>query len=164
MAERDDTDRPSPEALLEQVNREHRGQDKPTNVLSFPLIEGGAFEPEAPGAPLLLGDVVLAWGTVAREAAAQGKSISAHAVPNTPKMRAAVAVSLSTKLSTSLGRMGMIMPSASMSSRMVTKMKATAALREAPVGVLPAAPACCGSPVMTAACAYGRTDWPSRAE
>ena len=62
------------------LNREHRGQDKPTNVLSFPLVEDGAFAPEAPGAPLLLGDVVLAWGTVAREAAEQGKSISAHAV------------------------------------------------------------------------------------
>ena len=45
------------------------------------------------------------------------------------RMRAARAVSLSTKLSTSFGRIGMIKPSASMSSRIVTKMKATAAPR-----------------------------------
>jgi len=61
------------------LNRDHRGQDKPTNVLSFPLA-GADFAPEAPGAPLLLGDVVLALGTVAREAAEQGKSLEAHAV------------------------------------------------------------------------------------
>ena len=61
------------------LNRDHRGQDKPTNVLSFPLLEGCAFEPEAPGAPLLLGDIILAYGTVAREAAEQGKSITGHA-------------------------------------------------------------------------------------
>jgi len=42
------------------------------------------------------------------------------------KYGAALAVSLSTKLSTSLGRIGMIRPSANMSSRMVTKMNATA--------------------------------------
>jgi len=62
------------------LNRDHRGQDKPTNVLSFPLVDGGGFEPEAPGAPLLLGDVILAYGTVAREAAEQGKHLADHAV------------------------------------------------------------------------------------
>jgi len=61
------------------LNRDHRGQDKPTNVLSFPLVDGD-FEPEAPGAPLLLGDVILAYETVAREAAGQGKSLADHAV------------------------------------------------------------------------------------
>ncbi len=62
------------------LNRDHRGQDKPTNVLSFPLVEGDGFEPEAAGAPLLLGDVILAYGTVAREAAEQGKSLTDHTV------------------------------------------------------------------------------------
>lgn len=60
------------------LNRDHRGKDKPTNVLSFPLADGD-FEAEAPGAPLLLGDVILARETVAREAAEQGKSLENHA-------------------------------------------------------------------------------------
>lgn len=70
-------------ALLHQLNRQYRGVDKPTNVLSFP---GGA-EP-APAAvaageagalaPAMLGDVVLAAETVAAEAAAQGKTVADH--------------------------------------------------------------------------------------
>jgi hypothetical protein len=48
-------------------------------------------------------------------------------VPNRPNTRAALAVSLSRKLSTSLGRIGMIRPSANMSSNIVTKINATAA-------------------------------------
>ncbi len=62
------------DAALRELNREFRGQDKPTNVLSFP-----AEEKPQPGAPLvLLGDVVLAYETVAREARAQGKSLAEH--------------------------------------------------------------------------------------
>jgi probable rRNA maturation factor len=57
------------------LNRDWRGQDKPTNVLAFPA---GMDEAAAPGAPLLLGDVVLAYETVAAEAAAQGKDFAAH--------------------------------------------------------------------------------------
>ena len=49
--------------------------DAPTNVLSFPAA---ASAPPAPGAPLLLGDVVLAFETVAAEAAAQGKPLADH--------------------------------------------------------------------------------------
>lgn len=61
------------DALLRALNRQWRGQDKPTNVLSFP-----ALETAPPGAPQLLGDVVLAFETVAAEAAAQGKPIADH--------------------------------------------------------------------------------------
>jgi probable rRNA maturation factor len=59
---------------VRRLNRDFRGRDKPTNVLSFPSGD------EAPprGAPLLLGDVVIAYGTVAREAASQGKTIRDH--------------------------------------------------------------------------------------
>jgi len=61
-------------AALRELNREFRGQDKPTNVLSFP-----ASEKPQPGAPMvLLGDVVLAYETVAREAQVQGKSLAEH--------------------------------------------------------------------------------------
>jgi len=67
------------DATVRELNREHRGKDAPTNVLSFPLA-GEDFEPEAPGAPLLLGDVILALETVAREAAGQGKSLDHHAI------------------------------------------------------------------------------------
>ncbi len=62
------------DAEVRRLNRTYRGQDKPTNVLSFPL---GAPAP-TPGALRALGDVVLAYGTVRREAAAQGKSVADH--------------------------------------------------------------------------------------
>jgi probable rRNA maturation factor len=59
---------------VRRLNRSFRGKDKPTNVLSFP--SGDAVLPR--GAPRMLGDIVIAYGTVAREAAAQGKSVRDH--------------------------------------------------------------------------------------
>lgn len=59
---------------IRELNKHHRGIDKPTNVLSFP-----AAPLNAPGAPRLLGDVVLAYGTVAREAAEESKPLLNHA-------------------------------------------------------------------------------------
>jgi len=63
------------------LNREWRGKDKPTNVLSFPMVE-----PElvgqllaAPQGELLLGDIVLARGVCAREAEEKGISVEDHA-------------------------------------------------------------------------------------
>ncbi|MBL6456634.1 rRNA maturation RNase YbeY [Belnapia sp. T6] len=53
---------------LRRLNGEHRGKDKPTNVLSFPA-----------GAPGHLGDIALALGVVRREALAAGKPFAAHA-------------------------------------------------------------------------------------
>ena len=55
------------DATLKRLNRDYRGKDKPTNVLSFPLAGGD-----------LLGDVVLARETVLREAAEQGKTPADH--------------------------------------------------------------------------------------
>jgi probable rRNA maturation factor len=55
------------DASIRRLNREFRGIDKPTNVLSFP---------QAPGP--LLGDIVLAAETVAREAALAKKPLEAH--------------------------------------------------------------------------------------
>jgi probable rRNA maturation factor len=63
------------DALVRGLNKTWRGQDKPTNVLSFGASDG---TPPAPGAPLLLGDVVLAFETVASEAAAQAKPLAEH--------------------------------------------------------------------------------------
>src|SRR6516225_4270880 len=54
-----------------QLNRRYRGPDVSTNVLAFRAWEPGTHTP--PDAPLLLGDVVLAFETVAREADEQVK-------------------------------------------------------------------------------------------
>jgi probable rRNA maturation factor len=62
------------DAAVQALNREWRGQDKPTNVLSFPAPE----QPGAPG-PRHLGDVVLAYETLVREAQSEGKSLRNHA-------------------------------------------------------------------------------------
>ena len=64
----------SNDAHIQELNAQWRGKDKPTNVLSFP-----AFPPKI-GAPLppLLGDIVLAAETVAREAALEGKEVRHH--------------------------------------------------------------------------------------
>jgi len=56
------------------LNRDYRGKDKPTNVLSFPT--GSAVLPEGSRRPL--GDLILAAETVAREAAAENKPPHHH--------------------------------------------------------------------------------------
>ena len=63
------------DGLLRGLNRQWRGVDKPTNVLSFPALDPG---PAPEGAPRLLGDVVLAFETVRNEAADQGKPLADH--------------------------------------------------------------------------------------
>jgi len=62
------------DALVQALNRQWRKQDKPTNVLSFAALPAAL----PPGAPRLLGDVVLAFETLAAEAAAQGKPLPHH--------------------------------------------------------------------------------------
>jgi probable rRNA maturation factor len=57
------------------LNRQYRGKDSPTNVLSFP---GAADKPGAYGP--LLGDIVVAEETVAREASDQSLSFDDHLV------------------------------------------------------------------------------------
>ncbi len=63
------------DATLGRLNRQYRGVEGPTNVLSFAASEGSA--PPSSG-PLLLGDVVLAYETVRRESEEQGKRLSDH--------------------------------------------------------------------------------------
>ena len=60
--------------LVRSLNRRYRGQDKPTNVLSF----GDFLRPQLAGQPHVLGDVVLARETVIREARAAGKLPADH--------------------------------------------------------------------------------------
>lgn len=67
------------DAEQRRLNHTYRGRDEPTNVLSFALAEAGDAGASAPeGGPLLLGDVVLAYETVAREAAEQRKTLPDH--------------------------------------------------------------------------------------
>ena len=57
------------------LNRDYRGRDEPTNVLSFPgeaPPEGGA----AAERPVLLGDVIIAFGVARCEAEADDRGIS----------------------------------------------------------------------------------------
>ena len=62
------------------LNGQWRGKDKATNVLSFPLAEAGELEQAAAEGPeLLLGDIVLARGICAAEAADKGVALSDHA-------------------------------------------------------------------------------------
>ncbi len=49
------------DARMKNLNKTYRGKNKPTNVLSFTSVGGGAFTP-------LLGDIVLAFETVNAEA------------------------------------------------------------------------------------------------
>ena len=58
------------------LNLTWRGKDSSTNVLAFPAADPAS--PAPPGAPLLLGDVVLAFETVSREAGEQDKPIADH--------------------------------------------------------------------------------------
>lgn len=61
----------SKDAKLKSLNRDFRGKDKPTNVLSFPA---------APNDDGYRGDIALALGVTRREAKAAGKSFADHAV------------------------------------------------------------------------------------
>ena len=66
---------------VKALNATHRGQDKPTNVLSFPMLgaELIASVGRAEGGEVLLGDVVLAAGVCSREAADKGVALRTHA-------------------------------------------------------------------------------------
>lgn len=59
---------------IRELNKHHRGMDKPTNVLSFP-----AARMKTPaGTPRFLGDIVIAYETVEREAAEEAKPFENH--------------------------------------------------------------------------------------
>ena len=63
------------DAAIRALNRHWRQIDKPTNVLSFPATRRG---PMPNGMPRLLGDIVIAYETIAREAAAEHKPLLHH--------------------------------------------------------------------------------------
>jgi probable rRNA maturation factor len=65
------------DAGIRTLNSNWRGIDKPTNVLSFP-----ALQPTSPGgpddAPLMLGDIAIAYETMRREADDEQKPFDHH--------------------------------------------------------------------------------------
>ncbi|HEU4705487.1 MAG TPA: rRNA maturation RNase YbeY [Sphingomicrobium sp.] len=65
---------------VQALNEQWRGKDRPTNVLSFPMAERQELETALGDGPeLMLGDVVLAHGVCAAEAAARAIPIADHA-------------------------------------------------------------------------------------
>ena len=77
------------DAEVQALNRDYRGKDQPTNVLSFPMVQPDLLESLAntdakaciasdAGSEVLLGDIVLAYETCAREAGERGVSLDAH--------------------------------------------------------------------------------------
>ena len=60
----------------QSLNRDYRGRDKPTNVLSFPAEFPIELQEQVEAYPL--GDIVLCAAVVEREAAEQGKELVAH--------------------------------------------------------------------------------------
>ena len=61
------------DAEIRAVNAEWREKDAPTNVLSFPAVE-----PSGLAEARLLGDILIAFETVAREARDEGKTLADH--------------------------------------------------------------------------------------
>ncbi len=65
---------------IHALNREWRGRDKPTNVLSFPMTEPARLmQADDNGPPVMLGDIALAFETCQREAVQKGVPLEDHA-------------------------------------------------------------------------------------
>ena len=72
------------DVAVQALNKQFRGMDKPTNVLSFPVAPPAssvgapaALAADGDGVPTL-GDIVLAYETVAREAAQEAIAMTDH--------------------------------------------------------------------------------------
>jgi probable rRNA maturation factor len=63
------------DARIAEINGQWRGQASPTNVLSFPV---SAAMPAPEGEPRPLGDIVMAYGVISREAQEQKKPFAHH--------------------------------------------------------------------------------------
>lgn len=72
----------SNDAEVRSLNRDFRGKDRPTNVLSFPQFQPDLLAALANGddGEILLGDIILARETCAREAAEKQISLADHAL------------------------------------------------------------------------------------
>ena len=67
---------------VQTLNAQYRQKDKPTNVLSFPMVQADLLDTigqNSDDGEVLLGDIVLAYGVCASEAAEKNISIEHHA-------------------------------------------------------------------------------------
>ena len=70
------------DAEVQTLNSQYRHKDKPTNVLSFPMVQADlldTIDQNSDDGEVLLGDIVLAHGVCAAEAEERGISIEQHA-------------------------------------------------------------------------------------
>lgn len=69
------------DAEVRTLNAQYRGKDAPTNVLSFPMVQPDLIQTlgNSDDGEVLLGDIILAYETVATEAAAKDIDVAAHA-------------------------------------------------------------------------------------
>ena len=69
----------SDDSHVRQLNRDYRNKDKPTNVLTFANLDFADFNAEnEPFDEIELGDIIVAYETMVREADEQGVSLRAH--------------------------------------------------------------------------------------
>ncbi len=67
------------DAEVHALNKEWRDCDKPTNVLSFPMLDAGELANVGGGMPTMLGDIVMAHGVCEREAVEKSVALANHA-------------------------------------------------------------------------------------
>jgi probable rRNA maturation factor len=69
------------DAEVRTLNAQYRGKDRPTNVLSFPMVQHDLLDAmtNSDDGEVLLGDIVLAFGVCTREAADKGVAVETHA-------------------------------------------------------------------------------------
>lgn len=69
------------DAEVRTLNAQYRHQDRPTNVLSFPMVQPDLLDglANSDDGEVLLGDIVLAFETCAGESAARGIALPDHA-------------------------------------------------------------------------------------
>jgi probable rRNA maturation factor len=66
------------ETESQELNHTYRGQDKPTNVLSFGIQENSTPLLDMPAQELPLGDLALCWPVAVEEAQRQSKELDHH--------------------------------------------------------------------------------------
>ena len=63
------------DGMIQMLNRDYRGIDAPTDVLSFPLDDDGGFE-AVPGMPRMLGDIIISLQRARDQAAEYGHDVN----------------------------------------------------------------------------------------
>ena len=66
------------DAEIQALNKEYRKKNQPTNVLSFPALDANDLARLPDGAPLILGDIVVALETTLKEAEVETKVPEEH--------------------------------------------------------------------------------------